>query len=300
MSRAETAGSARASDHRVLDEAGGVRAMTWVMAIMLFLTMLTAALGLGTAGAARSLDRQLAGRLTVQIVEGDPVRRDASAARVLVTLRALPEVARAVAVDRAELTRLLQPWLGSDGANPDLPVPAMIDVDLADQGDRTVARVSAAVRAIAPAARVDRHETWMSPVSGVMQSLTLLALGIVLLMAGATGAVVVLAARAGLETHRATIEVMHMLGSTDFQVARLFQRRVALDAAIGGTVGAVVAIGVILLVTIRLRGLGSDLLDGGTLSSIDWIVLGCIPIAFILLAALAARVTIVRAMRASL
>ena len=43
----------RASERRVLDEAGGVRAMTWVMAIMLFLTMLAAALGLGTAGAAR-------------------------------------------------------------------------------------------------------------------------------------------------------------------------------------------------------------------------------------------------------
>ena len=50
----------------------------------------------------------------------------------------------------------------------------------------------------------------------------------------ATGAVVLLAARAGLETHRETISVMHMLGSTDVQVARLFQRRIALDAAIGG------------------------------------------------------------------
>ena len=64
----------RASERVVLDEAGGVRAMTWVMAIMLFLTMLAAALGLGTAGAARALDRQLAGRLTVQIIDGDPVR----------------------------------------------------------------------------------------------------------------------------------------------------------------------------------------------------------------------------------
>jgi len=291
---------ARASERRVLDEAGGLRAMTWVMAIMLFLTMLAAALGLGTAGAARLLDRQLAGRLTVQIVDGDPVRRDAGAARVLAALRTLPQVARATAVDRAELTRLLAPWLGSDGADPDLPVPAMIDVDLADRDDRGTAPVTRAVRAIVPTARVDRHAAWMSPVSGVMQSLTWLALGIVVLMAGATAAVVVLAARAGLETHRATIEVMHMLGSTDLQVARLFQRRVAIDAAIGGTAGAVVATGVILLVTTRLQGLGSDLLDGGALASADWVVLGCIPIGFVVLATIAARVTIVRAMRASL
>lgn len=290
----------RASERRVLDEAGGVRAMTWVMAIMLFLTMLAAALGLGTAGAARALDRQLAGRLTVQIIDGDPVRRDASAARVLETLRTLPEVTRVAAVDRAELTRLLRPWLGSDGADPGLPVPAMIDVDLGGQDDAAVAAVARAVRGVAPTARVDRHETWMSPVSGVMRSLTLLALGIVLLMAGATAAVVVLAARAGLETHRATIEVMHMLGSTDLQVARLFQRRVAIDAAIGGVAGAGVAIAVILLIMTRLQGLGSELLDGGRLSSTDWATLGAMPIGFIVLAMVAARATIVRAMRTTL
>ena len=48
-------------------------------------------------------------------------------------------------------------------------------------------------------------------------------------MAAATTAVVLLAARAGLETHRDTIAILHMLGSTDVQVARLFQRRIALD-----------------------------------------------------------------------
>ena len=69
-----------------------------------------------------------------------------------------------------------------------------------------------------------------------------MALALVVLMLAATAAVVVLAARAGLETHRATIEVMHMLGSTDVQVARLFQRRIAIDAAIGGALGAIAAI----------------------------------------------------------
>ena len=33
-----------------------------------------------------------------------------------------------------------------------------------------------------------------------------------------------------LDTHRATIEILHLMGATDVQVARLFQRRIALDA----------------------------------------------------------------------
>ena len=57
----------------------------------------------------------------------------------------------------------------------------------------------------------------------------------------ATMAVVMLAARAGLEAHRGTIEVIHMLGATDRQVARLFQRRIALDAGIGAAAGGLLA-----------------------------------------------------------
>ena len=71
--RADDDALIRRANARVLDEAGGLRAMTWVMAIMLFLTVLAAALGLGTRSAGIALERQLAGRLTVQIVEGDPV-----------------------------------------------------------------------------------------------------------------------------------------------------------------------------------------------------------------------------------
>jgi cell division transport system permease protein len=293
-------GRAARADARVLDEAGGPRAMTWVMAIMLFLTVLAAALGLGTASGARLLERQLAGRLTVQIVEGDPARRDAAAARIATRLRALPDVARVAIVERAELTRLLRPWLGSDGADPELPVPAMIDIDLADDRPAAIARVAAIVAQVSPAARVDRHESWMSPVSSVMTSLTLLAAAIVLLMMAATAAVVVLAARAGLETHRATIEVMHMLGSTDVQVARLFQRRIAIDAAVGGVLGGAAAIGVVAIIGGRLASLGSELIGGVALGVGDWLLLAMLPFAFVLLAILAARYSVLGALRSTL
>ena len=284
-----------ARERRVLDEAGGFGAMTWVMAIMLFLTVLAGAVGLGTGHATRLLDRQLSGRLTVQVVIGDPVRRDAVATRALAALRRTPGVRRATPVARAELERLLAPWLGGDAADPALPVPAMIDVDLSGDGDG--ARVAAAMTAIDPAIRVDRHETWMSPVSGLMTTMTVLAAALVLLMASATGAVVVLAARAGLETHRETISVMHMLGSTDVQVARLFQRRIAIDAATGGAIGGVAALLVVLFLGIRLQALGSELLGGVTLAAGDWILLALLPLVFVGLAMLAARVAVLGALK---
>jgi cell division transport system permease protein len=286
-----------AADRRLLDESKGSRAMTWIMAIMLFLTVLAAAVGLGTLSAATLLDRQLVGRLTVQIVEPVDSVRGAQTAKALAAIRAMPGVTRAVEVDRAQLAALLRPWLGADGGDPDLPVPAMIDVDLARGSDAAVARVASAVRAAAPAARIDRHESWMSPVSNFMNLVTALAAGLVLLMAGATAAVVVLAARAGLETHRDTIEVLHMLGSTDVQVARLFQRRIALDTLIGGVLGTALAIGTVVLVGVQLATLGSDLLNGLGLAERDWLLLALLPVAFALLATFAARLAVLGALR---
>ncbi|SDA33728.1 ABC transporter permease [Sphingomonas sp. NFR15] len=286
-----------AADRRLLDERGGTRAMMWIMAIMLFLTALAAALGLATLAATALLDRQLVGRLTVQIVEPSAPARAAQTAAALAALRAAPGVRDAAEVDRARLAALLRPWLGADGADPDLPIPAMIDVDLTSGGDAAAASVAAAVARVAPSARVDRHQRWMSPVSGFMRLVIWLAAGLVALIAGATAAVVILAARASLETHRETIEVMHMLGSTDMQIARLFQRRIALDTLLGGAVGTVLAVAVAAALGARLATLGSDLLDGLALGRRDWALLALLPFAFALLATVAARYAVLGALR---
>lgn len=286
-----------AADRRLLDESRRTRSMIWIMAIMLFLTVLAAAFGLGTLAAATLLDRQIAGRLTVQIVEANEGARERDAAAALAAIRQTPGVARAEPVDRDQLTALLRPWLGEDGADPDLPVPAMIDVQMQGGSDNAVARLTSAVRAIVPTARIDRHESWMSPVSNFMQLMIGLAAGLVLLMAGATAAVVILVGRAGLDTHRDTIEVMHMLGSTDMQVARLFQRRIALDTLYGGVTGTVLAMVTIALIGSQLSGLGSDLVSGIALSERDWVLLAGLPILFALLATVAARYAVLGALR---
>ncbi|OYY64648.1 ABC transporter permease [Sphingomonas sp. 28-62-11] len=286
-----------AADRRLLDESRRTRSMIWIMAIMLFLTVLAAAFGLGTLAAANVLDRQIAGRVTVQIVEANEGARERDAAAALRLIRQTPGVARAEPVDRAQLAGLLRPWLGEDGADPDLPMPAMIDVELLAGTDSAVARLARAVRAVVPSARIDRHESWMSPVSNFMQLMIWLAAGLVVLMAGATAAVVILVGRAGLDTHRETIEVLHMLGSTDMQVARLFQRRIALDTLYGGAAGTVLAMLTISLVGSQLSGLGSDLVSGIALSERDWVLLAGLPILFALLATVAARYAVLGALR---
>ena len=287
-----------APDRRLLDEGRRTRAMTWIMAIMLFLTVLSGALGLGMLGATAQLDRQLAGRLTVQIIEPNADLRDQQAKAMVAALRAVPGVVRADEADRVRLAELLKPWLGDAGLDPDLPMPAMIDVDV--RGDAGVAAAEAAAKRIVPGARIDRHAQWLSPVRNFMSTLSWLAAGLVLLMATATGAVVLLAARSGLDTHRDTIEVLHMLGSTDIQVARLFQRRIAFDTLIGGAVGTFAALGMVWFLQSRFGALGSEILSGVALEQRDWFILILLPLSFALLATFAARIAVLRKLGATL
>lgn len=281
---------------RLLDEGRRTRSMLWIMGIMLFLTTLAAAMGLGMASASGALERQLEGRLTVQLVEADAARRDASVRAIVARVRALPSVRRVEEVDRARLAELLRPWLGDAGLDAELPMPAMIDVDLSSGDPAAIAAVTRAAQAVAPAARVDRHAQWLSPIAVFLTTLTLFAVALVLLMALATTAVVLLAARAGLDMHRETIAVLHMLGSTDRQVARLFQRRIALDTLLGGLLGTLAALGVVWLLGRQAGGLGSELLSGVSLDRSDWLLLAAIPLIFALMAMIAARSGVLRAL----
>ena len=285
-----------AADRRLLPEGRLSGPMPWVIAIMMFLTVLAAAAGLGLGSAASSLDEDTGTRATVQIVEPNPDRREVQAQAALALLEREDGVESARRVASDEMERLLEPWLGPGGLESDLPIPAMIELDLSPAAYARLDSLRAAVTEVAPAARIDDNAQWLAPLAGLIRSLRLLAGALDMLMIGATAATVVLAARASLDTHRSTIEVLHLMGATDVQVARLFQRRIALDALFGGMVGLIAAALVLLVIGNRVGALGSDLLGSAQLPLLSWAILVALPVFGVALATVVARATILRAL----
>ena len=292
--------AATPADRRLLPEGRLAGPMPWVIAIMMFLTALAAAGGLAMAAAAGRLGEGLDRRVTVQVVTADPRLRESEAAAAAAALGGQAGVASVHRVSDDDMAALLKPWLGDTGFDRDLPLPAMIDADLSAEARSRMAVIRATVTAAAPDARIDDHARWLGPLVSLIRSLGWLAGGIVALMAGATAAAVVLAARAALNTHRGTIDVMHLIGATDVQVARLFQRRIALDALFGGTLGLLGAIVVILLIGRDLGGIGAGLIGSVALSPGGWAILLLLPVASVLLSLAVARITVLRALGATL
>ena len=288
-------------DRKLIPEGRVSGPMPWVIAIMLFLTLLVAAAGLTLADAARQGGDDLAQQVTIQIIEADPIARAGQRVAVARKLRSVPGILTVTAVPDAEVRNLLEPWLGTGVIDADIPVPALVDVRL--NGVPTAAtldRLQTILRPIAPNIRIDSHSSWMAPFFDLMAALVWLAVGILFLLLLATSAVVILAVRSSLNTHRETIQIMHMMGSTDVQAARLFQRRVALDALLGGMVGFFAAAAVILLLGGRIAAVEPGLLTGAVFPWYGWIMLVLIPLAVTGLAMLMARWTVISALKKTL
>ena len=287
-----------AHDRKLIPEGRLSGPMPWVIAIMLFLTLLVAAGGLTLVEAARQGGQDLARQVTVQIIESDPAQRAAQRAVVTRALRKLDSIAEVKPVPDAQVRALLEPWLGTGVMDADVPVPALVDVRFASEPTtETLTRLQSTLRSVAPNIRVDSHSSWMAPFFELMRALLWLAAAVFLLLLVATSAVVILAVRSTLNTHRETIEIMHMMGGTDIQAARLFQRRVALDALLGGIVGFIVAAVVIITVGGRFAAVEPGLLSGAHFPYYGWAVLALIPLAVMALAMLMARMTVISALK---
>ena len=278
---------------RRLIPASGVRGPVPVLiAIMMFVMVIVAATGLALANMASVVRSGVEHRYSIQIVDGA-----AQAPAAIVAARAAPGVTRVEQVPPDDLRRTLERWLGPAGADADLPLPAIIDVDLKTGADP--APVARAVTAAVPGARFVAHRASLSPLLDALGGMTMLAFGLVLLIALATAAAVVLAARGALNTHRATIEVMHGIGATDHQVALLFQRQIAVDSLLGGLAGAALA-GLVLATVMGGAGLATTLAGIPPLGWRDAIILAVFPLFGAGLATLVAKRAVLGALRARL
>ena len=204
-----------------------------------------------------------------------------------------------------ELEALLEPWLGAAAASEDVPIPALIDVELNRRASaQEIAQLQSVLdTALTPlngSARIDAQSEWLRPVYNALAALQYLALALIALVGFATAAAVWLAARTAFSNHRETVEIIHLLGGTDAQVTKIFQRSVLRDAAFGAVIGLVLGLAAVWLLGQQFAALDSGMIGGGGLDWNDWLVIAAIPVGGVLLALITGRITIGFALKSML
>jgi cell division transport system permease protein len=138
-------------------------------------------------------------------------------------------------------------------------------------------------------ATVDDHSLWRSEVERSAGLITLLAAAAFLLTAGAAGAAVAYATRAGMAAQSTVVDTLSLNGASDAAIAGLFQARYGLLAAGAGAVGAVVAMG--LLAALRFLGGAEGVTPALPLAWSDLLILSPCPLLAATVAVVVARAT---------
>lgn len=287
---------ARRMDLELAQDAAS-RFLPAVIAVMVFLAALALGGGLSLGKALANWQQTLEGHLTAEIAStGGRSPTPATVQKALVLLSGASGVTMARVLGPNEVQRLLAPWLGSADLS-DLPVPALIEVELEPGAKVDTASLGRRLAAAVPGASLDDDAHWLKPLVRLTEALRLIAGAIVLLVALATVAMVVFATRAGLAVHREVIAVLHLVGAHDLYVARQFEAHVLRLSLTGGIPGLIAALLVMGLLRWLSGGLGAALLPPVTLDGAALLALILVPLIAAALAVATARATVLGTLR---
>ena len=212
--------------------------LVFVVAVLCFLACVTALGVIAANRAASDWSNQLSEEATVIVRARPGETPDSAAARAAEALAGVRGVAEARALEPEKAYDLVRPWLGDVADVEDLPVPRLVAVSLDQRRPATAGALEAALKAQGVDAIVDDHSLWLKDVrrsAGIARGMGTV---VFLLIAGAAGAVVAFATRAGLAAQRDVVEVLHLTGAEDRFISALFQARFARVAAVAGLIGA--------------------------------------------------------------
>ena len=221
----------------------GAAPLDFVIAVMALLAALALGASLIASRAAEGWQQGLSDRVTVQVMPaetGEIAGTLAAETRAaLGVLNAAPGIAHARELSDAEIQKLVEPWIGNAGVVAGIPLPRLIDASIAPGQGIDTAALAQSLKAAAPHAVLDDHRRWIARLEGLADTVRYAAYGILLLIAGATAAVVTLATRAGLDAHQEMVALLHQMGARAGFIARSIERHYfmsALAASIAGTV----------------------------------------------------------------
>jgi len=275
------------------DESG--RFLPWLIAFMVYLSVLATAGALIFNDLVRQWDKGVAETMTVQLPpSAGAATDDERVLKALARLRTTAGVTSASSVSAEEVRALLEPWLGTAVDSDDLPLPRLISIEVDRSTGVTAESVADALRGIVPGVSVDDHRQWLDGMIRTIQSAELIAALVLALIVLLTVATVVFTTRAGLGLHRETIEVLHLIGAQDSYIARQFATRALRLGFKGGLIGLAFALPTLALFTLIGGTLQTGLLPDLSLSPRQWAGVLLLMPAVVIIAVITARVTVLR------
>ena len=262
---------------RVVPPSGFTATLTlFTSAVMGFLVVFALALSLASSRLADHWSDALARSATLKI-SAPAEQLEQQVEKALAILNTTPGIEQATVLNLNDQRRLLEQWFVADVPIELLALPALIDIREEKKGfDSENLRLR--LVADVPGAVLDDHTRWRRPLVVAAERLSALGLFSILLMTGASAAMITLAARAAMSANAQVISVLRLIGAKDAYIAAAFVRRFSLRAFSGAAIGSLCGAVVFFFLTGEQDDL--SILTGIGFQGLEWLWLFLIPPVF--------------------
>ncbi|MBP5697942.1 MAG: hypothetical protein J6W96_00250 [Alphaproteobacteria bacterium] len=289
---------ANASVALPIDEGYSKTFLRVIVAVSVFLFAITLAGVLGINTMFENSKKQVVSNFTVQLLplpDHEASQKDLS--NVVSFLERYQDVTEVTVLDKDDLHALLRPWLGNNVDIDLLPIPKLLDVKIDNARNFDYKELGVRLSEISPQASINDHNLWLARLLRFINSLKMLAVTVLIMVAVAVMAAIIYAVKTGLNVHREIIGILHIMGATDEYIAMNYVKQISQMTMLAGIIGTVLAVPAIMLVGNMAKGIEAGIFNSVTFSMENWLIILVMPMVCTIITAFTAYVTVVRTLR---
>lgn len=213
-------------------------------------------------------------------------------------LKALPFTKDAQGLKDDEISEMLEPWLGDFSMIEEIPVPALITLDLERSNPEILAQISLELKKINPNILIQTHQDWFADLMRLIHALQFSSVIIFVIVGVTTFTAISGGILSQISIHRKDIELLHLIGAQDNYITRQFQRYAAELSLKGALSGFIVGL-ILSQVFYTIAGsLTEAMLPELSFTIVQYALLACLPLIVCLIATITARITVLRSLSA--
>jgi len=266
------------------------------VSVFLFAITLSGVLGINTMF--ENSRKQVVSNFTVQVLplpNYEDSKKDLL--NIVSFLERYPHVEQVSVLSDSELRYLLEPWLGNNVDIELLPIPKLLDVKINNAKKFDYKELTIRLSEVSAQASINDHNLWLSRLLKFINSLKMLALTVLLLVALASVTAIIYAAQTSLNIHRDIISILHVIGATDKYIALNYVKQISKTSIVAGITGTLIAVPAIMIVGSMAKGIEAGFFNSVTFGLEDWLSIFLLPVATSILVAVTAYLTIVKTLR---
>ena len=269
------------------------RFLPWIVALMIYLAALMLAGGLTLNRTISASDSMQERSFSVHIPYGSKNTKELTD-KALSMIRGTEGIKQAELMDMAHMSALVEPWLGKSTSLENLPLPTIIDAEIAEDAAVNIPLLASRLQGLLPGIQLDDHKQWAEQFASFVHKVQWMLFGLTMFIISTTAAVVVFASKMSLKIHRGTVNLLHRLGAYDTYIAQQFQHHAALLTLKGAFVGSGLAAGTLILLHLMAEHIRSPLFPSFAMTFSHWGILMALPFGMSALAWLFTRLSVLK------